>query len=70
MANIQQAAKWMQEGKLVRRPWRANISLGIPKGKSGPGWILVYEDGMRARDRRTASFDASDLTAEDWEIAQ
>lgn len=70
MADIKQAAKWMQEGKLVRRPWLAgHITLGIPKGKMGPDWILVYEEGLRARDRRTASFDANDLLADDWEIA-
>ena len=70
MANIQQAAKWMQEGKRVRRPWlSAYISLGVVPSEMFPDWIMVFDSGERARDGRTAAFDIYDLLAEDWEIA-
>ena len=70
MANIQQAAKWMQQGKHVRRPWLAShISLGALRSEMFPHWIAVFDGGTRARDNRMAAFDVNDLLAEDWEVA-
>jgi len=67
MADIKQAAKWMQEGERVRRPFLAS---GISIGFRGRGtWIRVYENGQLAADARVAPFDVEELLAEDWEIA-
>ncbi len=58
MANIQQAAKWMQEGEKVRRPqWH--------------GSLCCYAQGHRIlySDREFYEMYVMDLLAEDWEIA-
>jgi len=71
MANIMQAAKWMQEGKRVRRGFHANtISLAPLKVAFCPAWIRVFENGRPAKGQRLAPFDPEDLLADDWEIAQ
>lgn len=70
MADIKQAAKWMQEGQLVRRPiLDRSISIGQKLGTAQFRWIRVMENGKLARDGRTACFITDDLLADDWEIA-
>ena len=62
MASIQQAVKWMQEGKLVHRAsW----------GKSKVRLHVCYP-GEKVRDdlHRAADFTTIELLAEDWEIAE
>jgi hypothetical protein len=70
MADIKQAAKWMQEGKAVRRPLLdSSISLAQKLGTAEFVWIQVLENSERARDKRCAAFHVDDLLADDWEIA-
>ncbi len=74
MANVQQAAKWMQEGRRIRRPHNGNfISLGrtLNAGLSPAGLIVVFVDGVeRSQDKQeSAPFTIEALLAEDWEIA-
>jgi hypothetical protein len=68
MSDIKQAAKWMQEGKRVRRP-RLDRTISIGKIE---GWIRVYVRGVvRPLDmQESAPFGIEDLIAEDWEIAE
>ena len=59
MADIKQAAKWMQEGKRVCRPdWHTNLSC------SSTGHLILYSDGQRYE------LYIFDLLADDWEIAE
>ena len=64
MANILQAAKWMQEGKRVRRPqW-------IPDGvRSEEPVTNQFSAIVWADDGRLADIGCVDLLADDWEIA-
>jgi hypothetical protein len=58
MADIKQAAKWMQEGKKVRRStWEAGYC-------HAPHVKVIDED-----DKKT-SFFVNELLADDWEIAE
>jgi hypothetical protein len=66
MADIKQAAKWMQEGKPVRRELMRH-----------GGWFEIGEDGFihwvtKGADDIELSdmIDAPDLLADDWEIAE
>lgn len=68
MASIIQAAKWMDEGKQMRRPYMLVTLAQVFAGKRSE-FIRVLEDGMRARDGRSAIFETEDLLADDWEIA-
>ena len=61
MADIKQAAKWMQEKKIVRR-------------KAWPQWVIrsIGGDGVIVLDRNesdASNFELIDLLANDWEIA-
>lgn len=66
MADIKKAAKWMEDGKLVRRPTLdESISIGVDGG-----WIRVFVHG-KARpleQQDCAPFTIDDLLARDWEI--
>lgn len=69
MADIKQAAKWMQEGKQVRRPdCDGTISCGEAQGPNR--FIAVFENGKRSRDFRLVPFNCEDLLADDWEISE
>lgn len=64
MACIKQAAKWMKEGKTVRRA-------------SLPYWELRFIRGTHDLDflsavdsKYTTELTAQDLCSEDWEIAE
>jgi hypothetical protein len=59
VADIKQAAKWLDEGKSVGRKW------GLPAlaMKSSPQGFVEYDDGSMVE------FEVSDLLADDWEIA-
>jgi hypothetical protein len=62
MADIKQAAKWMQEGKQVKRAaWR-----------NSPVLLHVCERYGKVHDElnRKADFTAFELLADDWEIAE
>ena len=62
MADIKQAAKWMQEGKVVKRTaWgtsKCRLHVCHP-------WEKIHDDLDRI-----AEFTAIELFADDWEIAQ
>lgn len=71
MADILQAAKWMEEGKKVRRPHMdRDISLG--QGGLGHGFdctvIVIFVNGKRRLGQDWAPIGADDLLANDWEI--
>jgi len=58
MANIQQAAKWLREGKRVRRPdWFDGF------------YLIVGADGcvQTAYENPFEDLEVEDLLAEDWE---
>ena len=66
MADIKQAAKWMQEGKRVKRisfprmyPWEIDGDSNLSAIQS------VMEDGYA-----DSLLTTDDLLAEDWEIAE
>lgn len=64
MADIKQAAKWMQEGKRVKRPaW-------IPDGiKCEDPLENQFSSIVWADDGMLVDMSPKDLLAEDWEIA-
>lgn len=75
MADIKQAAKWMNEGEEVRRPCygqavtvRATAVAEIiqPRDDAG-GWIIFQHDG---EPNSHNLLTIEDLFADDWEIAQ
>jgi hypothetical protein len=75
MANIQQAAKWMQEGKRVRQSFNApGIAVGITEngGLSPSGLLVVFVKGVeRSQDvQECAPFTVDALLADDWELVQ
>lgn len=66
MADIQQAAKWMNEGKRVRRKgWFVYVK-HLRKTNSSIGWYAPGKRG-RFRDWMLSTYD---LLATDWEIAE
>lgn len=69
MADIKQAAKWIDEGRQVRRPFlMPEISLGSSRGPTR--YIAVFTHGKRAHDFRLAPFNTEDLLADDWEVVE
>jgi len=64
MADIKQAAKWMQEGKAVRRPY-------FVPGKTlfGPYGVVYGVHGTAPKDNEWAEFHTQDLLANDWEVS-
>jgi hypothetical protein len=62
MADIKQAAKWLDEGKDVCRPvWR--LGHGVRQDKFG---LLVTTHFITPIN---TTFSTKDLLAEDWEVA-
>ena len=62
MANIQQAAKWMQEGNRVRRPgWYDDIFMRCDSG----GIVRCFAE----KSERVLPVLTDHLLADDWEIA-
>ena len=65
MADIKQAAKWMQDGKTVRRSdephrlWR----------NDGNGWLEIRGTGSDHLWRKE-QWHNNDLLSDDWEIAE
>lgn len=61
MADIKQAAKWMQEGFGVQRA----------EFKDGPNDMYLFREDMGIVNENLESlvFTAGDLLADDWEIA-
>lgn len=71
MADIKQAAEWLREGKLVRRPYLdKHFSLEASQSTFFPRWIMVCEGGHFTADKRHAPFTVEDFLADDWEIAE
>lgn len=74
MADIKQAAKWMQEGKLVRRPsWPPLHCIGEDNSDRGTarGMIAYWHNVSDAKDAKKAKIIIfSDLLADDWELAE
>jgi hypothetical protein len=64
MANIQQAAKWMQEGKKVTRPAAFDCYIGLKWN----GLLIAYDD--EGTDFGSDVISADDLLAEDWEVVE
>ena len=71
MADIKQAAKWMDEGKRVRRPYLAK-SLSLGNEITFKQWIVVYigKRVRRSHGNTEAPFSTDDLLADDWEVAE
>jgi hypothetical protein len=74
MADIKQAAKWIQEGKRVRQPHNhKNISVGKTRneGLSPSGLLVVFVNGTeRPQDvQECVPLTIESLLSEDWEIA-
>ena len=69
MADIKQAAKWMQEGKIVIRPHNVGIDERYfainGDGDSNPESCFV----RFCDSREDVNFTVGDLLADDWEIA-
>jgi hypothetical protein len=75
MADIKQAAKWIEEGKRVRQPHNhRSISIGktMNEGLCPSGLLVVFVNGIeRPQDaQECAPFTTERLLAEDWEIAK
>jgi hypothetical protein len=65
MASIQQAAKWMQEGKSVRRAsWFEFNNLQTFKTTEDVIWQTEHGTSATVPQLRT-----TDVLAEDWELA-
>lgn len=63
MADIQQAAKWMMSGKMVRRLiWEESKFWEIPR-RSKSGRVVNFYS-------QTPYFFAQDLLADDWELVE
>lgn len=63
MADIKQAAKWMQAGHQVRRrSFASDMKCYIETAFPNSGNVLAWEN-------HTFAFIAADLMADDWEIA-
>ena len=73
MADIKQAAKWMDEGKRVRSPHLSReISIGRPSIKDDcflDQVIVVFVNGIQRTAQDCAPITTDDLLADDWEIA-
>ena len=75
MADIKQAAKWLKEGRRVRRPINSHsISLGLEanEGISPDGLLVVFVNCLQ-RDREVqeyAPITVEQILADDWEIAE
>lgn len=74
MADIKQAAKWMQEGRLVRRPHYGTrglsgesfpVAIRAEQGHTDEGLVAVC-----ACHGRPKHFAIESLLADDWEIAE
>jgi len=64
MSDIKQAAKWMEQGKRVRRASFPSWVLGII------GETVYYLPNGSSEHRDTTVFGISDILAEDWEISE
>ena len=66
MADIQQAAKWMQEGKHVRRAgWYEGIVMRRDLGDV----VIFYRQETALERAKVLPMLAEHLLADDWEIA-
>jgi hypothetical protein len=61
MADIKQAAKWMQEGKKVRRSVWGILSIDAPYGTIRNSRVLRNDN---------FSLNLEDVLADDWELAE
>lgn len=74
MADIIQAAKWIDEGKRVRQPHNhPSISVGrtLNERLSPMGLLVVFVDGNERPQevQECVPFTVEGLLADDWEIA-
>lgn len=72
MADIKQAAKWIDEGKRVRQPHNhRSISVGKTRNK-GLKFLVVFVNGEeRPKDvQECVPLTVGELLADDWEIAE
>jgi hypothetical protein len=65
MADIKQAAKWLSEGKIVRR--NSEFGDSTVRYKYDGDWFVCY-DGETEFEEGMISL--SDLLTDDWEIAK
>jgi hypothetical protein len=70
MADIKQAGLWLEAGKQVRRStWLHRARLGRQTGQVALNFVsLFWDDGVRHEGEFVLSI--SDLTTDDWEIAE
>ena len=74
MADIKQAGKWIEEGKMVRRStWIHQSRIGRQTGIMCSSLIGLFwiESSLHGPVQRSGEFilSVSDLSTEDWEIA-
>lgn len=67
MADIKQAAKWIREGKLVRRPiWDD----GLVWKSDNYGAVSLEALNINVDAYQSDLLEVDDLLADDWEIAE
>ena len=66
MSDIKQAAKWLQEGRRVRRPTCDPKSFFY----INPGSDFIHYNSTLLRRHLSDALETSDLLADDWEIAE
>lgn len=70
MADIKQAAKWMQEGHTVQRKKYATKFWSLPKFSCSARGSLRISYDIVCADGCDHTLDLFDLQADDWEIAE
>lgn len=66
MADIRQAAKWMQEGKKVKRTdWHRGQRIGTAPNEGGRVWLYA----AKGEPKQEFIFWVTDALA-DWEVAE
>jgi hypothetical protein len=68
MADIKQAAKWLQEGKRVTRSAYPQLE-DCPEGTYPATVLWLREDGMIVADDLPCTFGVKGWLADDWKIA-
>lgn len=66
MASIIEAAKWMNEGKKVKRPGWRNTNFFLYRAESYDGDPII----AGPMDDPENQLDTEDLLAGDWEVAE
>lgn len=71
MADIKQAGKWLEEGKTVRRStWLHRAYIGPQSGPLSGKLIGLYWQEGPVKHEGEFVLSISDLTTDDWELAE